>query len=123
MAGPRHGRGKIWKMTIRVFLLDDHELVRTGLRTLLEAEDDMEVVGEVGTAEQGLRQIRELVPDVAILDVRLPDGNGIEVCREVQSSAPQVRCLMLTSYSDDDATSTFTCTGECGYRITFGTTP
>ena len=76
-----------------VFLLDDHELVRTGLRTLLEAEDDMEVVGEVGTAEQGLRLIRGLVPDVAILDVRLPDGNGIEVCREVQSSAPQVRRL------------------------------
>ena len=74
-------------MAIRVFVLDDHELVRTGLRTLLEAEDDMEVVGEAGTAEQGLELIRELEPDVAILDVRLPDGNGIEVCREIQSDA------------------------------------
>ncbi len=90
-------------MGIRVFVLDDHELVRTGLRTLLEGEGDMDVVGEAGTAEEGLKMIREIVPDVAILDVRLPDGNGIEVCREVQSLAPQVRCLMLTSYSDDDA--------------------
>ena len=65
-------------MAIRVFVLDDHELVRTGLRTLLEAESDMDVVGEAGTAEEGLKLIRELEPDVAILDVRLPDGNGIE---------------------------------------------
>jgi DNA-binding NarL/FixJ family response regulator len=90
-------------MSIRVFVLDDHELVRTGLRTLLEAESDLEVVGEAGTAEQGLKLICDLEPDIAILDVRLPDGNGIEVCREVQSLVPQVRCLMLTSYSDDDS--------------------
>ena len=76
-------------MAIRVFVLDDHELVRTGLRTLLEAESDMEVVGEAGTAEEGLQLIRELEPDVAILDVRLPDGNGIEVCREIQSVLPR----------------------------------
>ena len=90
-------------MGIRVFVLDDHELVRTGLRTLLEGEGDMDVVGEAGTAKEGLQLIREIEPDVAILDVRLPDGNGIEVCREIQSVTPQVRCLMLTSYSDDDA--------------------
>ena len=104
-------------MAIRVFVLDDHELVRTGLRTLLEAEDDMEVVGEAGTAARGLELIRELEPDVAILDVRLPDGNGIEVCREIQSSAPQVRCLMLTSYSDDDALFSSIMAGASGYVL------
>ena len=104
-------------MAIRVFVLDDHELVRTGLRTLLEAESDMEVVGEAGTAEQGLKLIRELVPDVAILDVRLPDGNGIEVCREIQSVTPQVSCLMLTSYSDDDALFSSIMAGASGYVL------
>src|ERR1700689_1812935 len=84
-AGPGRERGKIEPMAIQVFVLDDHELVRTGLRTLLESEDDMEVVGEAGTAVRGLQLIRELKPNVAILDVRLPDGNGIEVCREIQS--------------------------------------
>ena len=104
-------------MAIRVFVLDDHELVRTGLHTLLEAEDDMEVVGEAGTAEQGLKLIRDLEPDVAILDVRLPDGNGIEVCREIQSTCPQVRCLMLTSYSDDDALFSSIMAGASGYVL------
>jgi two-component system response regulator DevR len=104
-------------MAIRVFVLDDHELVRTGLRALLEAEDGMEVVGEAGTAEDGVRLIRELVPDVAILDVRLPDGNGIEVCREIQSNLPEVRCLMLTSYSDDDALFSSIMAGASGYVL------
>ena len=104
-------------MAIRVFVLDDHELVRTGLRTLLEAESDMDVVGEAGTAEEGLKLIRDLEPDVAILDVRLPDGNGIEVCREIQSVAPQVRCLMLTSYSDDDALFSSIMAGASGYVL------
>ncbi|HVB90785.1 MAG TPA: response regulator transcription factor [Acidimicrobiales bacterium] len=104
-------------MTIRVFLLDDHELVRTGLRALLEAEDDMEVVGEAGTAEQGLADIGASQPDVAILDVRLPDGNGIEVCREVQSLYPRIRCLMLTSYSDDDALFASIMAGAYGYVL------
>jgi two-component system response regulator DevR len=104
-------------VTIRIFLLDDHELVRTGLRTLLAAEDDMEVVGEAGTAELGLSMILELQPDVAILDVRLPDGNGIEVCREVQSLHPKVRCLMLTSYSDDEALYSSIMAGASGYVL------
>jgi two-component system response regulator DevR len=104
-------------MAIRVFLLDDHELVRTGLRTLLDGESDMEVIGEAGTAEQGLQLIKELEPDVAILDVRLPDGNGIEVCRDIQSTAPSIRCLMLTSYSDDDALFSSIMAGASGYVL------
>jgi two-component system, NarL family, response regulator DevR len=102
---------------IRVFVLDDHELVRTGLRTLLEAEDDMEVVGEAGTVAEGLPLIEHLVPDVAILDVRLPDGSGIEVCRAVQSRTPSVRCLMLTSHSDDDALFSSIMAGASGYVL------
>jgi two-component system response regulator DevR len=102
---------------IRVFVLDDHELVRTGLRTLLEDEDDMEVVGEAGTAREALRLIGQLNPDVAILDVRLPDGNGIEVCREIHSRAPFVRALMLTSYSDDEALFSSIMAGASGYVL------
>jgi DNA-binding NarL/FixJ family response regulator len=104
-------------MGIRVFVLDDHELVRTGLRTLLEAEDDLEVVGEAGTAVEGLRLIRQVQPDVAVLDVRLPDGSGIEVCREIQSELPTVHCLMLTSYSDDDALFSSIMAGASGYVL------
>ncbi len=104
-------------MGIRVFVLDDHELVRTGLRTLLEDEDDMEVIGEAGTVADGVRLIRQLEPDVAILDVRLPDGSGIEVCREIQSSTPFVRCLMLTSHSDDDALFSSIMAGASGYVL------
>jgi two-component system, NarL family, response regulator DevR len=102
---------------IRVFVLDDHELVRTGLRTLLESEDDMEVVGEAGTVAEGLPLIERVKPDVAILDVRLPDGSGIEVCREIQSRAPFVRCLMLTSHSDDDALFSSIMAGASGYVL------
>jgi DNA-binding NarL/FixJ family response regulator len=97
--------------------LDDHELVRTGLRTLLEAEEDLEVVGEAGTAAEGLRMIAALKPDVAVLDVRLPDGSGIEVCRDIQSGMPQVRCLILTSYSDDDALFASIMAGASGYVL------
>ncbi|HYZ52593.1 MAG TPA: response regulator transcription factor, partial [Streptosporangiaceae bacterium] len=84
--------------TIRVFLLDDHELVRIGVRDLLEAQPDIRVVGEAGTASSALARIPALQPDVAVLDVRLPDGDGVTVCREIRSRMPEVACLMLTSF-------------------------
>lgn len=105
------------KAVIRVFLLDDHEIVRRGLRELLEAEDDIEIVGEAGTAEEALSRIPPTKPDVAILDVRLPDGNGVEVCRDVRSRHPEIRCLMLTSYSDDDALFQAIIAGAAGYLL------
>ncbi|GHF22196.1 DNA-binding response regulator [Amycolatopsis deserti] len=105
-------------MTISVFLLDDHELVRTGLRTVLESEGDIRVVGEAGTVADALRRIPALTPDVAILDVRLPDGEGIGVCREVRSSVePAPACLMLTSYSDDEALTGAIMAGSAGYLL------
>jgi two-component system, NarL family, response regulator DevR len=104
-------------MTIRIFVLDDHELVRTGLQTLLECEEDMDVVGQAATAQQGLEQIIALQPDVAILDVRLPDGSGIEVCREIRSLHPQIACLMLTSYADDEALFSAIMAGAAGYVL------
>jgi DNA-binding NarL/FixJ family response regulator len=104
-------------MTIRIFVLDDHELVRTGLQTLMEGEEDMDVVGQAGTAQQGLEMIAELRPDVAILDVRLPDGSGIEVCREIRSLYPEIACLMLTSYADDEALFSAIMAGAAGYVL------
>jgi DNA-binding NarL/FixJ family response regulator len=103
--------------TVRVFLLDDHEIVRRGVRELLEAEDDLEVVGEAGTAEQALGRIPPTRPQVAILDVRLPDGNGVEVCREVRSRHPDVACIMLTSFSDDEALAQAILAGASGYLL------
>ena len=88
---------------ISVFLLDDHEIVRRGVRELLEAERDITVIGEAGTAESALARIPALRPDVAILDVRLPDGDGVSVCREIRSRLPETACLMLTSFGDDEA--------------------
>jgi DNA-binding NarL/FixJ family response regulator len=104
-------------MTIRVFLLDDHEVVRAGLRSLIEAEDDLEVVGEAGTAAEALDRIPPTRPDVAVLDVRLPDGNGVEVCREIRSSHPEVACLILTSYADDEAMFAAIMAGAAGYVL------
>ena len=105
-------------MTIRVFLLDDHEVVRRGVRELLEAAgDDVMVVGEAGTAEEALRRIPAVHPDVAVLDVRLPDGNGVEVCREIRSRHPEVRCLMLTSFADDEALFDSIMAGASGYVL------
>jgi len=102
---------------IRVFLLDDHEVVRRGVRELLEAEEDMEVVGEAGTAEEALGRIPATRPDVAVLDVRLPDGDGVEVCRDIRSSHPEIACVMLTSFADDDAVYAAIMAGAAGYLL------
>lgn len=88
---------------IRVFLLDDHEIVRRGLQDLLEAEGDIEVAGEAGGAAEALRRIPAVRPDVAVLDVRLEDGDGITVCRDLLAELPDLNVLMLTSFSDDEA--------------------
>jgi two-component system, NarL family, response regulator DevR len=104
-------------MTVRVFLLDDHEVVRRGVRELLEVEDDFEVVGEAGTAEEALARIPSALPDVAVVDMRLPDGNGVEVCREVRSANPSVQCVVLTSFADDEALFDSIMAGAAGYLL------
>lgn len=102
---------------IRVFLLDDHEIVRRGVRELLEAEDDLEVVGEAGSAEEALARIPLAGPHVAVLDVQLGDGSGIEVCRDIRSAHPDIRCLMLTSFADDEALVDSVVAGAAGYVL------
>ncbi|MFE7123829.1 response regulator [Streptomyces sp. NPDC057617] len=102
---------------IRVLLLDDHEVVRRGVRDLLDAEPGIAVVGEAGTAEQALARGPALRPDVAVLDVRLPDGDGITVCRELRSAMPGLACLMLTSFDDDDALLDAIMAGAAGYVL------
>ncbi|MCU1380586.1 MAG: two component transcriptional regulator, LuxR family [Acidimicrobiales bacterium] len=101
----------------RVFLLDDHEIVRRGLRELLESEDDLEVVGEAATAEEALARIPATRPDVAVLDVRLAESSGVEVCRDVRSAHPEIQCLMLTSYADDEALFDAIMAGAAGYVL------
>ena len=101
----------------RVFLLDDHEVVRRGVRELLEAEDDLTVVGEAGTAEEAVGRIPATSPNVAVLDVRLPDGDGIEVCRDVRSHHPEIACIMLTSFADDEAVYAAIMAGAAGYVL------
>jgi len=105
------------RVSVRVFLLDDHEIVRTGLRALLEATDDIIVVGEAGTVAEALSRIPPTRPDVAILDVRLPDGSGVDVCREVRSHHPEISCVMLTSYADDEALFAAIMAGAAGYVL------
>jgi DNA-binding NarL/FixJ family response regulator len=102
---------------IRVFLLDDHEVVRRGLKDLLEAAGDIEVVGESGLAEEARRRIPALRPDVAVLDGRLPDGSGIDVCRDIRSSHPEIAALILTSYDDDEALFAAIMAGAAGYVL------
>ena len=90
-------------MTITVFLVDDHEVVRRGVRDLLESTGDVTVVGEAGSVAEAIERVPAAAPDVAVLDVQLPDGTGIELCRELRSQRPELSCLMLTSFPDDDA--------------------
>ena len=101
----------------RIFLVDDHEIVRRGIAELLGREADLEVVGEAGDMTHALARIAATLPDVAVLDVRLPDGDGIELCREVRSRHPEVRCLMLTAYDDDEATMSAVLAGASGYVL------
>src|SRR5450755_824385 len=102
---------------IKVFLLDDHELVRIGVRDLLESQPDIRVIGEAATAASALARIPALRPDVAILDVRLPDGDGVSVCREIRSRMPEVACLMLTSFEGDQALFDAVMAGAAGYVL------
>jgi two-component system response regulator DevR len=102
---------------VRVFLLDDHEVVRRGVRELLDAEDDIEVVGEAATAAQALARVPALRPDVAVLDVRLPDGDGVTVCRDLRDRLPELACLMLTSFDDDQALLDAILAGAAGYVL------
>jgi DNA-binding NarL/FixJ family response regulator len=104
-------------MVIRVYLLDDHEVVRRGLRDLLEREGDIEVVGESASAEEAVRRIPAMRPHVAVLDARLPDGSGIDVCRDVRSIDPSIRALILTSYEDDEALFAAIMAGASGYVL------
>jgi DNA-binding NarL/FixJ family response regulator len=102
---------------IKVFLLDDHEIVRRGVKDLLEAEADITVIGEAGTAASALARIPALRPDVAVLDVRLPDGDGVSVCRDIRSQMPGLACLMLTSFGDDEALFDAIMAGAAGYVL------
>jgi len=102
---------------IRVFLLDDHEIVRRGLKDLLEASGDIEVVGESGLAQEATRRIPALRPHVAVLDGRLPDGSGVDVCRDIRSSHPEIAALILTSYDDDEALFAAIMAGAAGYAL------
>jgi two-component system, NarL family, response regulator DevR len=102
---------------VTVFLVDDHEVVRRGVHELLSVEEDIDVVGEAGTAAEALARIPAARPDVVVLDVRLPDGSGVEVCREIRAQDEAVRCLMLTSYADDEALFEAIMAGASGYVL------
>jgi DNA-binding NarL/FixJ family response regulator len=102
---------------IKVLLVDDHDVVREGLRSLLHRAPDLEVAGEAATAAQALAESERLAPDVVVLDVRLPDGNGIEVCRDIRARRPETRVLMLTSYADDEALFSSIMAGAAGYLL------
>jgi len=102
---------------IRVLLVDDHEVVRTGIRSMLDAEDDIRVVGEAGTVEDGVRRVGYDDPDVVIMDVRLPDGSGVEACRDILDRFPDVKVLMLTSFADEEALMSAILAGASGYVL------
>jgi DNA-binding NarL/FixJ family response regulator len=102
---------------LRVLLVDDHEVVRAGIKALLDSQEDMVVVGEAGTAEEGLRRVGYDEPDVVVLDVRLPDGSGVEACRDMRSRFPEVKVLMLTSFADEEALMSAILAGASGYVL------
>lgn len=102
---------------IRVFLVDDHEIVRRGIVPIVDSEPDLTVVGEAATYQEALRRIEATMPDVAVLDVRLPDGNGIDLCRDIRSAHPEIACLILTAYDDDDALRSAVLAGASGYVL------
>ncbi len=102
---------------LSIVLIDDHEVVRTGIKSLLDAQDDMEVVGEAGTAEEGIRRVGYDEPDVVVLDVRLPDGSGVEACRDIRQRFPDVKVLMLTSFADEEALMAAILAGAAGYVL------
>jgi DNA-binding NarL/FixJ family response regulator len=110
--------GERWILVVsRVFLVDDHEVVRVGIRELLSASEDLEVVGEASSVTEALTRVPAVAPDVAVLDVRLPDGNGIELCRELMSRLPDLKCLMLTSFTDDEALFDAIMAGASGFVL------
>ena len=102
---------------LKVLLVDDHEVVRAGIKAMLDAQDDMLVVGEAGTAEEGIRRVGYDEPDVVVLDVRLPDGSGVEACRDIRSRFPDVKVLMLTSFADEEAMMAAILAGASGYVL------
>ena len=102
---------------VKVFLVDDHEVVRRGLADLLASDPELEVVGDAGSVSEAMVRIPALKPDVAVLDVRLPDGNGIELCRDLLSELPELRCLMLTSFTSDEAMLEAILAGASGYVV------
>jgi two-component system, NarL family, response regulator DevR len=105
------------KPMTRVFLVDDHEIVRRGIADIIDAERDLEVVGEAGDVKQALGRIAATLPDIAVLDVRLPDGSGIDLCRAVRSAHPEIACIMLTAYDDDEASYSAVLAGASGYVL------
>jgi two-component system response regulator DevR len=104
-------------VSIRIFLVDDHEIVRRGVGDLFEDEPDLEIVGEAATVTEALARIPTMQVDVAVLDVRMPDGNGVELCRDLRSQKPELRCLILTSYSDDEALLNAIMAGASGFVL------
>lgn len=104
-------------MTTRVFLVDDHEVVRRGVANLIDAEVDLEVIGEASTARQARARIAATAPDIAVLDVRLPDGSGVDLCRDLLSANPGLRCIMLTAYDDAEASYAAVLAGASGYVL------
>jgi DNA-binding NarL/FixJ family response regulator len=102
---------------LRIELVDDHEVVRSGLKSMLDAEDDLQVVGEAGSVEEAIRRVGFDEPDVVILDVRLPDGSGVEACREIRTRWPEINVLMLTSFADDEALFASILAGASGYVL------